>query len=595
MAENVQHDDQDAASRHTGFTSGHYIHSALTAGNVVTVAIQLFRAKSDEYITTSLQSYLWFFLTFLGAGCLGGVGYVLGQSLGVNIWPDLVLLAALCALPLLAYGRGRKTAMGGALSQLFFNKLVSRTETNAEIQQQLFPRTWTFLRAELLFWLVLVALYFGLALLLGVLLDVLSLASWKPDITDFPINTEPSFSFLLTLITFIILVLLLYLGMIIFFSYFVARLWLFDVVIALEEVTAAQAIGRSWQLTRNQGWQSLSVVLICGALLMPAFSVSSFLSIFGVFGLLVITIVSFPLYQAVKAVIYYDLRSRNEGLTFDLNLIATNPQSHLRRVMLQTPESIELDLALGGIGSRAFAWVIDQFLLWTGISLCWYFGSIVYLTILLPVFSDSLFVGSHDLNKWVIAIAGLLTFALSNGYFIAFESLWQGQTPGKRVAKIRVVRDTGQPVGIKECSIRSLLSTIDVSFFFIGVLLIGVTRSEKRLGDMVAGTLVVQNQQQGTPSSLHPFESSPRISQIAETLRANTNVKTLTPDQFLTLRDFLGYRSRLVAKVRSQITTKLANQLRHLLGQNNQPLALGIADLDLVEATYWACRQTHPS
>lgn len=596
MAENIPNDAGGAAYGQ-GFTSSHRIHSVLTAGNVVTVAIQLFREKSDDYITTSLQSYLWLFLTGLGASFCAGIGSVIGQTIGLSNWTELGILSLLFTLPLLAFGRGRKTAIGGVLSQLVFNKLVSRSETKEDIQKRLFPRIWTFFRGEVLFWLALAGIYFVLAFILGLILRVFFSSIRDPDFFDFFTLSEQDFSsVLLTLITVIVLFLLLYIGLFLFFSYFIARLWLFDVVIAFENVSAREAIRRSWQLTQRQGWQSLSVVIICGLLLIPPFSMSMFLSIFSVFAILFIMIAAFPVYQAIKAVIYYDLRSRNEGLTFDLDITATNPQNHLRRVMLQTPESIELDLALGGIGSRTLAWAIDQLLLWVGICLFWYFGSILYLSILLPVLTNaSAAFDQGELNQWIEAIATFLTFALSNCYFIVFETLWQGQTPGKRIAKIRVVRDTGQPVGIKESSIRSLLNSIDVFFFFVGVILITVTQSEKRLGDLVAGTLVVQDQQQGANETQQPFDFSPISSQLATELVTNPQLKTITPDQFLTLRDFLGYRSQLVSRMRSQVTTKLADQLRTLLGQNNQPLALGLDDLELVEATYLACQQANQS
>ena len=587
MAENSQRDARRAAY-------GHRIISALTAGNIVTVALQIFREKSDDYLTTSLQSYLWLFLTFLGAGVLGGVGYVLGQSLGLEDWTNILIIVSIFALPLLAYGRARKTATGGVLSRLIFNKLVSHSETKAEIQNRIFSKTWVYLRAEIFFWLILSGLYFGFAFILGLILRVLFSSLRNFNFIEFFAQAEQDFSSIfLPLITVIVLVLLFYLGIIVFFSYFVARLWLFDVVIALENVTAVQSIRRSWQLTQNQGRESLLVVLICGLLLTPPLILSTILSIFGLFGVLLIVIASFPLYQAVKAVIYYDLRSRNEGLTFDLEFVAINPTQHLRRVILQTPESIELDLALGGIGSRALAWAMDQLLIWAGIFLFWYFGAVFYLTILLPVLTNSFTTfDSGGLDQWVEAIASLLTFALSNIYFIAFETLWRGQTPGKKVAKIRVVQDTGQPVGIKESSLRSLLSIVDTFFFFVGVLLIGITQSEKRLGDVVAGTLVIQDQQ-GGQSARSSFDFSASAEKIAESLTANTNLKTITPDQFLILRDFLGYRSQLAAGMRSQITTKLAHQIRQLLGQNDQSITFGIDDLDLVEATYLACRQTN--
>ncbi|NJK40274.1 MAG: hypothetical protein HC934_00915 [Acaryochloridaceae cyanobacterium SU_2_1] len=118
-----------------------------------------------------------------------------------------------------------------------------------------------------------------------------------------------------------------------------------------------------------------------------------------------------PFWQAVKAVLYYDLCSRNEGLTFDLESVTLNPLNYLRRVILQTPESIEIDLALAGIGSRALAWVVDQILLAIALSFFWFFGAVLYLYVILPLATVA-FNGLNieRLNQWTFC--DLIPFAI---------------------------------------------------------------------------------------------------------------------------------------------------------------------------------------
>jgi uncharacterized RDD family membrane protein YckC len=147
------------------------------------------------------------------------------------------------------------------------------------------------------------------------------------------------------------------------------------------------------------------------------------------------------------------------------------------RVTLQTPESVELEFTLAGIGNRAYALLIDYVVL--GLILI---GFLVFWSI----FSIQLYgaieewIGNNDqLALWLIAIPILVSFFIYVGYFVFFEALWQGQTPGKRYVKIRVIRDDGRPIGLQQSTLRALLRPIDDTFF-IGLFLIILNRQEKR-------------------------------------------------------------------------------------------------------------------
>lgn len=138
-----------------------------------------------------------------------------------------------------------------------------------------------------------------------------------------------------------------------------------------------------------------------------------------------------------------------------------------------TPEGIELELRLAGPAPRAVAWVLD-FL--ARITLY-----IAATAVLVP------------LGQLGMGLALILVFALEWLFPAAFEALWNGQTPGKRVMKIAVLRDDGTPIGWHEALVRNLLRAIDFLPFLYGIGLVAIliNRDFKRLGDLVAGTVVV--------------------------------------------------------------------------------------------------------
>jgi uncharacterized RDD family membrane protein YckC len=197
---------------------------------------------------------------------------------------------------------------------------------------------------------------------------------------------------------------------------------------------------------------------------------------------------------------------------------------YLKRVKSRTPESVELEFTLAGVGSRALALLID-YLLW-----------MVLLAVLLAVFAfmQYLFSSIAGADKWLVAIQILIFFVVYVGYFIFFETLWQGQTPGKRYIKIRVIRDDGRNAGLQQAIMRSLLRTVD-DLFSLGLLMILFTKQEKRLGDLVAGTIVIQEAQ----NSNLEISIDPAAQELANTLAKTGRLEALTPDDFATVRRYL--------------------------------------------------------
>lgn len=140
---------------------------------------------------------------------------------------------------------------------------------------------------------------------------------------------------------------------------------------------------------------------------------------------------------------------------------------------VHTPEGVELKLPAAGPLLRSVAWGIDA-----GIR----FGVLWVFAIALS------FLGESGLG-----VVAVIAFAIWWIYPMAFEVMWQGQTPGKRAMRLRVVRSDGAPVGWQGSVVRNLLRTVDMLplGYAAGVVTGFLDPWGRRLGDIVAGTLVV--------------------------------------------------------------------------------------------------------
>ncbi|HET7600496.1 MAG TPA: RDD family protein, partial [Gemmatimonadales bacterium] len=150
---------------------------------------------------------------------------------------------------------------------------------------------------------------------------------------------------------------------------------------------------------------------------------------------------------------------------------------------VETPEHVVLDLEIAGIGSRVLAALVDNAIL----------VALSAAAVLLIAVASGY--GLLPAGGWVVAALLLSGFALWTGYFILYEGLRRGQTPGKRRIGIRVVRETGRPATLGDAAVRNLLRLAD--FFpppyLTGLLLMALHPRGKRLGDLVAGTVVVRD------------------------------------------------------------------------------------------------------
>lgn len=250
----------------------------------------------------------------------------------------------------------------------------------------------------------------------------------------------------------------------------------------------------------------------------------------------------------------------------------------LNRVTHQTPESVELEFTLAGIGNRAWALLIDYHILGLLVVVFLIVWSLISWQ--LVEITNNVF-RRVDIGLWLVAIALLVMFFLYTSYFVLFETFWQGQTPGKRWAKIRVVRDDGRPIGIGQATLRSLLRAFDDALF-LGAFLIMFTVREKRLGDIVAGTIVIQVESPAAAAN----SISDGANELAHQLLQQADFTQLLPDDFAVIREYLQRRKAMSPKAREQLSLQLAQQAKSIIALEKLPQAV-TPDLFL-EAVYVA-------
>jgi uncharacterized RDD family membrane protein YckC len=250
------------------------------------------------------------------------------------------------------------------------------------------------------------------------------------------------------------------------------------------------------------------------------------------------------------------------------------------RITLQTPESVELEFTLAGIGNRAYALLID-YLVWGLILIGFLITWLIFSTQLADAIGISVG-GTEQVSLWLQAIQILISFFIYVGYFVFFEALWQGQTPGKRYVKIRVIRDDGRPAGLQQATLRALLRPVDDTFF-LGVFLIALGKREKRLGDWVAGTLVIQEER---PIASASFPVSEQAQALANELQMEADLSRLLPEDFAVIREYLQRSGAMTTQAKAELSRELAHQVKEVIALEKLPKVTAHLFLEAVYLAY---------
>jgi uncharacterized RDD family membrane protein YckC len=208
------------------------------------------------------------------------------------------------------------------------------------------------------------------------------------------------------------------------------------------------------------------------------------------------------------------------------------------QLRIDTPEQIALELPVAGIGSRFLAVFVDTLIQ----------GVLYVLAFLVLVAAPSLLRPLIRLGPvaWVApALLVLFAFSVSWGYFTLFEIMWHGQTPGKRAAGIRVIKETGRPIDIPSAILRNLLRAIDFlpALYGVGVTCMLLNRHSRRLGDFVAGTIVVHDRAGVRLATVsHAWTPSGPTIPLAP---ATATPARITPRDVMLIEAYLGRRFEL--------------------------------------------------
>lgn len=223
------------------------------------------------------------------------------------------------------------------------------------------------------------------------------------------------------------------------------------------------------------------------------------------------------------------------------------------RYIVDTPEHIEFGYDIAGIGSRFLAALIDHL-----VFLVVVYGSLFALVDMLD---------ASEMFQRTLALAATLLYC---GYYIAFERLWNGQTPGKRLMGLRVVQDAGRPIGLSASLVRNFVRLVDFFPLFYGAAIITmfVDKRTRRLGDLAAATLVVRDRQRISLDDLLAATTSRRV---ASALSSNAqtvlpNLESLQPNDISLVQEFLLRRNGLPLDRRQRVAGQLAYALFQRLG-----------------------------
>ena len=243
------------------------------------------------------------------------------------------------------------------------------------------------------------------------------------------------------------------------------------------------------------------------------------------------------------------------------------------RLIIETPERVPLEFALASIGNRFLAVAIDHFIQYLSIFLiAWFFLSIAgYGASDTADSADKLLT---EMPKWTIAILIIVLFLIFAGYFIVFEWIWNGQTPGKRLLKLRVIRDDGRPLTLWEAIARNLLRIGDavpgfiIPVYSVGLIVIFLSGRDQRLGDLFAGTVVIRERSDEAPTFAETF--STRITdsafvRVQKPAGVTADVSRLTEREVEVVESFLRRRWDLTERQRLWMAWRIALPIMYKL------------------------------
>jgi uncharacterized RDD family membrane protein YckC len=217
------------------------------------------------------------------------------------------------------------------------------------------------------------------------------------------------------------------------------------------------------------------------------------------------------------------------------------------KLTIETPEQTLLEFPLAGIGSRFLAIALDTLL---------QVGAYILLGLIAGALSIAGFLPTLG-KQWGIAIVIFLVFVVQFGYYTTFETVWNGQTPGKRWTHLRVIQDSGRPITPFDAILRNLLRIVDQlpTLYAVGIATILISRENKRVGDYAAGTVVIHEKPLQGVGSIWGIANSPSLAGPV------IPVLSLSEDELRLVETFFERRGSLDPDVRRSMGRQIAQRL----------------------------------
>ncbi len=214
------------------------------------------------------------------------------------------------------------------------------------------------------------------------------------------------------------------------------------------------------------------------------------------------------------------------------------------------------------------AWLIDMVL-------------VISVTAVLGVVA---MLGSSWLGGYVLAVYGVASFAIFLGYWIFFELRWQGRSPGKRLLGLRVVGERGLPLDFTQVVLRNILRPADFLPGAAGLaaLYCSLQRHHRRLGDLVAGTLVIRERRPRRPDAILSREVRRQLQVVgAQVSLPGQLTRALSVAEVEFIKDLCRRRDSLLNGVRMQLFSAVAARLGDRL-EIRRPASLSDENLVLM-------------
>ena len=239
----------------------------------------------------------------------------------------------------------------------------------------------------------------------------------------------------------------------------------------------------------------------------------------------------------------------------------TRSSALVQTVDIETPELVTFSYTIAGVGSRVAAALIDYLL-------CLVLFIALLITLAFVGANRLVSFGGTSSEAWALAIVVLGQFFILWGYYVLWEGLADGQTPGKRYMRLRVVSDGGYSVSFAGSAIRNLVRILDMQPLFtygVGIGSIVLTKQGKRLGDLAAGTLVVREQVVRESGIGNRESVEPRGTTTAQPVAAAVRHARLNDDEYAVLERFIERRESLDPARRAVLATRLVERFSSAL------------------------------